>query len=356
MPGRGHRARGRERHRVGRRRGLGGSRSRACRSPPRRTSAPGRSARVRGDGAGAALRGRQARPRCAHRTLLPEVAIDNPWAAEAPVLATARAGAHRRLRRHALQRDLRARRRARPAARAGAVAQPGVEPGAVAAGHAHGVLQSRVRRGRARHREGAGQAVRRVHRASGSSRRSRCAPAASAWRPRPTRRWRRATTAAAGPPVTRRRIYLRPAGALHTSAGELGALRADAARLGRARRRLRRRSRIPVEHGVAAHDRWRRGRRAGRLRPGHLQHDHLPYHVLGHNGGIDGFLSAYGYSPSRDVGYVVLMNSTHAPDGADAAVVAGDSLSEARRRAAGEAVDAWSRQRCSAATRATTAT
>ena len=23
----------------------------------------------------------------------------------------------------------------------------------------------------------------------------------------------------------------------------------------------------------------------------------LPYHVLGHQGGIDGFLSAYGYSP-----------------------------------------------------------
>ena len=39
----------------------------------------------------------------------------------------------------------------------------------------------------------------------------------------------------------------------------------------------------------------------------------LPYHVLGHNGGIDGFLSAYGYSPSRDVGYVVLLNSTHSP-------------------------------------------
>ena len=37
--------------------------------------------------------------------------------------------------------------------------------------------------------------------------------------------------------------------------------------------------------------------------------------MLGHNGGIDGFLSAYGYSPSRDVGYVVLVNSTHAPAG-----------------------------------------
>jgi hypothetical protein len=35
----------------------------------------------------------------------------------------------------------------------------------------------------------------------------------------------------------------------------------------------------------------------------------LPYPVLGHGGGIDGFLSTYGYSPSRDVGYVVLLNS-----------------------------------------------
>ena len=36
----------------------------------------------------------------------------------------------------------------------------------------------------------------------------------------------------------------------------------------------------------------------------------LPYKVLGHNGGISGFLSSYAYSPSRDVGYVVLLNST----------------------------------------------
>jgi hypothetical protein len=35
----------------------------------------------------------------------------------------------------------------------------------------------------------------------------------------------------------------------------------------------------------------------------------LPYRVLGHDGGIDGFTSTYGYSPSRDVGYVVLLNS-----------------------------------------------
>jgi CubicO group peptidase (beta-lactamase class C family) len=36
----------------------------------------------------------------------------------------------------------------------------------------------------------------------------------------------------------------------------------------------------------------------------------LPYRLLGHNGGIDGFFSNYAYSPSRDVGFVVLLNST----------------------------------------------
>jgi hypothetical protein len=36
----------------------------------------------------------------------------------------------------------------------------------------------------------------------------------------------------------------------------------------------------------------------------------LPYKMLGHDGGIDGFLSSYAYSPARDVGYVVLLNST----------------------------------------------
>lgn len=35
----------------------------------------------------------------------------------------------------------------------------------------------------------------------------------------------------------------------------------------------------------------------------------LPYPLLGHGGGIDGFLSQYAYSPSRDVGYVILLNS-----------------------------------------------
>jgi hypothetical protein len=36
----------------------------------------------------------------------------------------------------------------------------------------------------------------------------------------------------------------------------------------------------------------------------------LPFKVLGHNGGLPGFISSFGYSPARDVGYVVLLNST----------------------------------------------
>ena len=87
--------------------------------------------------------------------------------------------------------------------------------------------------------------------------------------PRP---WRRATTRATGPPVMRRRIHLRPAGALHSSPRELGHFVEMLLNWGERQRRLRRRSRVPVEHGVAAHDRSVDRRRAGRLRPRHLQH------------------------------------------------------------------------------------
>ena len=43
---------------------------------------------------------------------------------------------------------------------------------------------------------------------------------------------------------------------------------------------------------------------------GLYHHLRLPYPTLGHEGGIDGFLSVFGYSPSRDVGFVVLINGT----------------------------------------------
>jgi hypothetical protein len=36
----------------------------------------------------------------------------------------------------------------------------------------------------------------------------------------------------------------------------------------------------------------------------------LPFTVVGHDGGIEGFTSTYGYSPSRDVGYAIMLNSS----------------------------------------------
>jgi hypothetical protein len=36
--------------------------------------------------------------------------------------------------------------------------------------------------------------------------------------------------------------------------------------------------------------------------------------MLGHGGGIDGFVSQYAYSTSRDIGFVVLLNATHSAD------------------------------------------
>ncbi|MGE0361577.1 MAG: serine hydrolase domain-containing protein [Vicinamibacterales bacterium] len=119
--------------------------------------------------------------------------------------------------------------------------------------------------------------------------------------------------AAQGPPVTRRRIYLRPAGALHTSAGELAHF--VQALLGWGERP----GGYVVDPEYLSNMEWPRTTLASRagVRPGYglgiFSTITLPYPVLGHNGGIDGFLSSYGYSPSRDVGYVVLVNSTHAP-------------------------------------------
>ena len=120
--------------------------------------------------------------------------------------------------------------------------------------------------------------------------------------------------AASGPPVTPYRIHLRPAGALITSAGELAHF--VEALLGWGERKQ---GGYIVDPEYLSNMEWPRTTLANRagIRSGYGLGIHstvtLPYHVLGHNGGIDGFLSSYGYSPSRDVGYVVLINSTHAP-------------------------------------------
>jgi CubicO group peptidase (beta-lactamase class C family) len=113
-----------------------------------------------------------------------------------------------------------------------------------------------------------------------------------------------------GPPVGFPRIYLRPAGNMLSSAhdmarvvqmllgwGELGdAFIIDPEYLGNMEQP---RATVAAEAGL----------RSG-YGTGLFTTLDLPYKVIGHDGGIAGFISSYAYSPSRDVGYVVLLNST----------------------------------------------
>jgi CubicO group peptidase (beta-lactamase class C family) len=113
-----------------------------------------------------------------------------------------------------------------------------------------------------------------------------------------------------GVPVGFPRIYLRPAGNLHSTPQDLGRfvqMLLGWGEIGEAYV-------VDPEYlGNMEQPRTTLASRAG-LRNGYgtgiTSNVTLPYRVLGHNGGIDGFVSTYGYSPSRDVGYVVLLNST----------------------------------------------
>ncbi|HEX8029155.1 MAG TPA: serine hydrolase domain-containing protein [Vicinamibacterales bacterium] len=114
-----------------------------------------------------------------------------------------------------------------------------------------------------------------------------------------------------GPPVPYSQIYLRPAGNLHTSAAELGRFVQLLLNWGETATDLV----IDPEYlSNMEHPRTTIASAAG-LRTGYgsgifsSSVDGFP--MLGHNGGIDGFISTYGYSTSRDVGYAVLLNSTH---------------------------------------------
>ena len=162
--GRGPRAGERRRHRVGRRRGLGRSRSAGAgyrRHPlPRRVGEQDlRRARPR-----PALRRRQARPRCVGGIAGAGGGDRQPVGGRHAGDRPPPARAHGWLRRHALQRSLRPRWDPRPAARAGAPAESRVAAGALEAGHADVVLESRLRRRRAGRREGLGPVLRRLRR------------------------------------------------------------------------------------------------------------------------------------------------------------------------------------------------
>ena len=119
----------------------------------------------------------------------------------------------------------------------------------------------------------------------------------------------RGYSSTSGPPVGYPRIYLRPAGNLHSSPRELGRfvrMLLGWGELGEA-------FVVDPEYlGNMEQPRTSDASTAG-LRNGYGSGIaallDLPFPMLGHGGGIDGFLSSYAYSPSRDVGYVILLNT-----------------------------------------------
>src|SRR5688500_6929402 len=117
-----------------------------------------------------------------------------------------------------------------------------------------------------------------------------------------------------GPPVAYTPIYLRPAGNLQTSAGDMGKFVQLLLNWGETATDL---DVDPEYLSNMEHPRPSLASAAG-LRSGYgtgVASSFVEgFPMLGHNGGIEGFSSSFAYSTSRDVGYVVLLNSTHAPD------------------------------------------
>jgi len=117
-----------------------------------------------------------------------------------------------------------------------------------------------------------------------------------------------------GPPVPYSQIYLRPAGNLHSSPQELGRFVQMLLNWGETSEQLV----IDPEYlSNMEHPRSSLASEAG-LRVGYgsgiAASTTEGFPMLGHGGGIDGFSSLYAYSTTRDVGYVVLLNSTHSGD------------------------------------------
>ena len=117
-----------------------------------------------------------------------------------------------------------------------------------------------------------------------------------------------------GPPVAYTPIYLRPAGNLHTSAGDMGKFVQLLLNWGETATDLV----VDPEYlSNMEHPRTSLASAAG-LRNGYgtgLASSFVEgFPMLGHNGGIEGFSSSFAYSTSRDVGHVVLLNSTHSPE------------------------------------------
>jgi CubicO group peptidase (beta-lactamase class C family) len=114
-----------------------------------------------------------------------------------------------------------------------------------------------------------------------------------------------------GPPVQYPQIYLRPAGNLHTTPADLGKFVHLLLNWGETTDDLV----IDPEYlSNMEHPRTTLASAAG-LHNGYgtgiasLMMEGFP--MLGHGGGIEGFLSQYAYSTTRDVGFVILLNGTY---------------------------------------------
>ncbi len=111
-----------------------------------------------------------------------------------------------------------------------------------------------------------------------------------------------------GAPVPFSQIYLRPSGNLHTSAADLGAFVHVLLNWGELPGKLI----VDPEYlSNMEHPRTTLASRAGLLNgygSAIRSQSREPFPLLGHDGGIEGFISRYAYSPSRDVGFVVLLN------------------------------------------------
>lgn len=120
-----------------------------------------------------------------------------------------------------------------------------------------------------------------------------------------------------GPPVPFSQIYLRPAGNLHTSPAELAAFVQMLLNWGETTETLV----IDPEYlSNMERPRTSIAAKAGLIYgygTGIASRSLAGFPVLGHGGGIDGFSSVYGYSAARDVGWVVLLNGTYAPQAID---------------------------------------
>ena len=118
-------------------------------------------------------------------------------------------------------------------------------------------------------------------------------------------------TSPTSPPVPYTPIYLRPAGNLHTSPADLGKFVHLMLNWGETSDDLV----IDPEYlSNMEHPRTTVASAAG-LQAGYgsafASSFVEGFPMLGHNGGIEGFSSSFAYSTARDVGYVVLLNSTH---------------------------------------------